>query len=115
MLPPAIRLTGDAGREEGREGGRDLGIGAINGLVVSYEAVDVFAFVVAPGRVARLAGVAARETLLIADTSDGVRGVLASERARCLDGVLGLLNIMIMGESELDVHLENNAFSTLVR
>jgi hypothetical protein len=88
MLLCAMRFTGDDGRDFG------CGTGAINGLVVSKGPVEDLDLVGAPGRVVRLIGEGARDTLFIADMRDGVKGVFTSDRARCREGVLGLLNII---------------------
>jgi hypothetical protein len=55
-------------------------------------ALEGFDFKVAPGR-ERLVGDEANEILFIEVIIDGVRGVLASERARAREGVLSWLYI----------------------
>ncbi len=54
----------------------------MKGFVVSKAAVDGFDFVGAPGRAGLLVGVEAKDALLMAETSEGVRGVFTSERDR---------------------------------
>lgn len=65
----------------------------MKGLVVSKGAVDDFPLL-GPGRDDRFVGDEARETLFMPDRIEGVRGVLASDRALCRDGVFGLLNML---------------------
>lgn len=54
----------------------------MNGFVVSKADVDDFDFVDAPGLVGLLDGEGAKDALLMAETSEGVRGVFTSERDR---------------------------------
>lgn len=86
MLPPAMRFTGDDGR--------DLEEEEEKGLVVFNALVEGLDFKAAPGREERLVG-EANETLLIDDSNEGVKGVFASERARPREGVLGWVIYMI--------------------
>lgn len=60
----------------------------MNGLVVSNGPDEGLGFIGAPGRELRLVG-EPNETLFIPDKMDGVKGVFASDRARCREGVLG--------------------------
>jgi hypothetical protein len=82
MPPPAIHLTGD--------GARELDWEEIKGLVVSNTFVEGLDFKDAPGREERLVG-EPKETLVIDESREGVKGVFASERARAREGVLGWL------------------------
>lgn len=82
MPPDASRFTGDEGRDFECVGG------AIKGLVVSNGPDEDLDFVGPPGRELRLVG-EPNETLFIPDKMDGVKGVFASDRARCREGVFG--------------------------
>lgn len=84
-----VRLTGDAGRER-------LFPGAVmNGFEVSKAAVEGFVFA-GNRREERLGGEDDIAALFKAFTRLGVRGVLASDLARCLvAGVFGWLNICL--------------------
>jgi hypothetical protein len=86
MPPDASRLTGEEGRDF------DCGWGAMKGLVVSNGPVEDLDFVGAPGRELRLVG-EPNETLFIPVKIDGVKGVFASDRVRCREGVFGWLYI----------------------
>jgi len=82
----------------------------MKGLVVSKGAVDDFPLL-GPGRDDRFVGDEARETLFMPDKIEGVRGVLASDRALCRDGVFGLLNML---ERETFTIIQTR-FSTTIR
>lgn len=87
-IAPVANLTGDAGREFGREREVD---GCMNGFVVSKgPELEAFACVF-PVRF--FVGEPPKEMLFKPDNTEGVKGVLGvlptSERVRCLLGVFG--------------------------
>lgn len=102
-MPAAIHFTG--------EDARDLDWEKINGLVMSNAFVEGLDFKGAPGREERLVG-EAKETLFIDKSTEGVKGVFASERARAREGVLGWL--YIGQRSKKWQTMNNNAFPTSV-
>lgn len=94
MPPPAINFTGDDAR--------DLDWEETKGLVVSNAFVEGLDFKDAPGREERLVG-EPKETLVIDESREGVKGVFASERARAREGVLGWL-YMVKNTSKTGDH-----------
>ena len=76
----------------------------MNGLVVSNGPAEDFKLVF----VFRFVGELARDMLFIPDMSEGVKGVLASERVRCLLGVFGMVD-MVLGHG---VRAENTSSMT---
>ena len=100
VIEPAavMRLIGEAGRERGRDGGCS-GCGGLDGTMNGLEVSQGVLLLdlldldldMALGRVCSRRGGVDMDALLSAVSSDGVNGVLTSERARFRTGAFGAI------------------------